>query len=139
MDPSVVFDCERVLPNRFALTLTAAARSRALTRGHPPRLARPATSTVDLALHEIAANAFTEEELAPFLPSQDSASLLPPPACPSRWADAGATAAALSLEARSFTDDCHRGTACGWGMQAPAGDASNQRGGMNNGKVTVFQ
>lgn len=136
MDPSVVFDCERVLPNRFALTLAAAARSRALNRGHPARLARPAASTVDLALHEIAANAFTEEELAPFLPSQDGARLLPPPAGPARRADA---AAPLSLEARSITDDCHRGTACGWGMQTPAGDASNRQGGMNNGKLTVFQ
>lgn len=136
MDPTVVFDCERVLPNRFALTLAAAARSRALNRGQPARLARSATSTVDLALHEIAADAFTEKELAPFLPSQDSASLYPPPACPTRWADA---AAPLSLEARSFTDDCHRGTACRWGMQTPVGDASNRQGGMNNGKVTIFQ
>ncbi len=136
MDPSVVFDCERVLPNRFALTLAAAARSRALNRGHLSRIARPAASTVDLALHEIAANAFTEEELAPFLPSQDGARLLPPPAGPARRADA---AAPLSLEARSITDDCHRGTACRWGMQTPAGDASNRQGGMNNGKLTVFQ
>ena len=30
MDPHVVLDCQSVLPNRFALTLAAAARSRAL-------------------------------------------------------------------------------------------------------------
>jgi DNA-directed RNA polymerase subunit omega len=69
MDPSLVFACEKVLPNRFALTLVAAARSRALNRGQAPRLKRPATITADHALHEIAAGAFTKEELAPFLPN----------------------------------------------------------------------
>lgn len=136
MDPSVVFDCERVLPNRFALTLAAAARSRALNRGDPARIARPAAGAVDLALHEIAADVFTEEELAPFLLSRDSASLLLPPAYAARRPEA---VCPLSRSARPFTEDCHRGTACGWGMQAPVGDASNRQGGMNNGKFIIFQ
>lgn len=33
MDLFLVFDCQKVLPNRFALALAAAARSRALARG----------------------------------------------------------------------------------------------------------
>lgn len=37
MDPFVVIDCAKVLPNRIALTLAAAARSRALQRGVQPR------------------------------------------------------------------------------------------------------
>ncbi|GEM_PF-4910677 len=38
MDTHVVFDCQKVLPNRFALTLAAASRIRALARGAEPRL-----------------------------------------------------------------------------------------------------
>jgi len=38
MDPNIVFDCEKVLPNRFGLALAAAARIRALNRGSEPRL-----------------------------------------------------------------------------------------------------
>ncbi len=32
MDPHVVFDCQKILPNRFALALAAAARTCALKR-----------------------------------------------------------------------------------------------------------
>lgn len=71
MDPHIIFDCEKVLPNRFALTLAAAARSRALNRGAEPRLDIDDASVSDLALHEIAAGVFTREELTPFLPRQD--------------------------------------------------------------------
>ncbi len=39
MDPHVIFDCEKALPNRFVLVLAAAARTRALNRGAEPRLA----------------------------------------------------------------------------------------------------
>lgn len=67
MDPHVVFDCQKALPNRFALTLAAAARSRALGRGAEPRLDADNGSVTDLALHEIAAGVFTRNELAPFL------------------------------------------------------------------------
>ena len=79
MDPHVVFDCQKVLPNRFALTLAAASRIRALARGAEPRLDAVDRSVGDLALHEIAAGAFTRDELAPFLPGADERRLLPPP------------------------------------------------------------
>lgn len=38
MDPHIVFDCEKVLPNRFDLAVAAAARVRALSRGGEPRI-----------------------------------------------------------------------------------------------------
>lgn len=79
MDPHIIFDCQKVLPNRFALTLAAAARSRALARGAEPRLDAADYSVNELALHEIAAGAFTRDELAPFLPGADERRLLPPP------------------------------------------------------------
>jgi DNA-directed RNA polymerase subunit omega len=65
MDPHVVFDCQKILPNRFALALAAAARSRALTRGAEPRLDR--VSANELALLEIAKGCFTPDGLAIFL------------------------------------------------------------------------
>jgi DNA-directed RNA polymerase subunit omega len=68
MNPSIVFDCQKILPNRFALTLAAAARSRALNRGAEPRFGRSGSSVADLALSEIASGAFTSDELALFLP-----------------------------------------------------------------------
>ena len=79
MDTHVVFDCQKVLPNRFALTLAAASRIRALARGAEPRLDAVDRSVGDLALHEIAAGVFTRDELAPFLPGADERQLLPPP------------------------------------------------------------
>ena len=66
MDPFVVFDSQQVLHDRFALTLAAAMRSRALKAGKEPRIDRRDLPAQDLALHEIAAGAFTDEELAPF-------------------------------------------------------------------------
>ncbi|MNL48984.1 DNA-directed RNA polymerase subunit omega [compost metagenome] len=80
MDPLVVFDCQKVVPDRFALTLAAAARSRALNRGAEPRLVQPGQSTSRCALHEIAAGAFTPEELAPFLSRGQRSLALPTPA-----------------------------------------------------------
>lgn len=78
MDPHVVFDCQKVLPNRFALTLAAAARSRALARGAEPRLGAVNGSVSELALHEIGVSVFSEHELAPFLPEADGRRSLPP-------------------------------------------------------------
>lgn len=78
MDPLVVFDCQKVMPDRFALTLAAAARSRAINRGAEPRIERSGTGPSDLALHEIAAGAFARDELAPFLPRTGQALELPP-------------------------------------------------------------
>ncbi len=79
MDPHIIFDCEKVLPNRFALTVAAASRSRALSRGAEPRLDMGDASVSDLALHEIAAGVFTREELTPFLPAGDRRPALPQP------------------------------------------------------------
>lgn len=70
MDPHVVLDCQKVVPNRFALALAAAARSRALRRSADPRLDIDDVGANDLTLHEIAAGAFTQNELAPFLPGK---------------------------------------------------------------------
>ncbi|WP_432349881.1 DNA-directed RNA polymerase subunit omega (plasmid) [Shinella yambaruensis] len=78
MDPCLVFDCQKVLPNRYALTLAAAARTRALARGAAPRLDAGNDGMGDLALREIAAGAFTRQELSPFLPEPERG-LLPPP------------------------------------------------------------
>jgi DNA-directed RNA polymerase subunit omega len=79
MDPFVIFDCAKILPNRFALTLAAAARSRALHRGADPRLDRPAASASDLALREIAEGAFTQSELGLLLGGFKGTDSLPPP------------------------------------------------------------
>ncbi|AYM66096.1 DNA-directed RNA polymerase subunit omega [Agrobacterium fabrum] len=46
MDPHVVFDCQDVVPNRFALTVAAAARARALSRGAEPRLDLPSAGAI---------------------------------------------------------------------------------------------
>lgn len=98
MDPFVTIDAQKVLPNRFGLALAGAMRCRALRRGDEPRLALEGMTTQDLALHEIAAGAFTDAELAPFrigqqpvgrlraphqqlgagLPSRDTGTCVPP-------------------------------------------------------------
>jgi DNA-directed RNA polymerase subunit omega len=67
MDPHIVFDCEKVLPNRFDLAVAAAARVRALSRGGEPRIRISDTGRTELALREIAAGAFEPDELAPFM------------------------------------------------------------------------
>jgi DNA-directed RNA polymerase subunit omega len=87
MDPHVVFDCQKVVPNRFALTLAAAARSRALARGAEPRLDAADRCVGELALHEIAAGVFCERELAPFLPEAGGRRSLPPPVRGRRFID----------------------------------------------------
>lgn len=67
MDPLIVFDCERVLANRFALAVAAAARSRSLNRGAEPRLEMPGATASEIALTEIAQRSFLPDELALFL------------------------------------------------------------------------
>ena len=79
MDPHVVFDCRDIVPNRVALTVAAAARARALTRGAEPRLDLPGASATNLALHEIAGGALRQDELTPFLPGSASPARLPAP------------------------------------------------------------
>ncbi|WP_411032798.1 DNA-directed RNA polymerase subunit omega [Shinella sp. BYT-45] len=101
MDPHLVFDCQKVLPNRFALTLAAAARSRALARGAEPRLDTDDRSASELALHEIAACAFCEHELEPFLPGADGRRSLPPPDPDSRLCGGGCGSAAAAPASRA--------------------------------------
>lgn len=101
MDPHVVFDCQKVLPNLFALTLAAAARGRALARGAEPRLDAADRSVGELALHEIAAGVFRESELAPFLPGACGRRSLPPPDPGTRLRDGGSTSAAAAPASRS--------------------------------------
>lgn len=49
MDPFIVYNCEKFVPNRFALALAAASRCRVLNRGADPRTGELAGSGVDLA------------------------------------------------------------------------------------------
>lgn len=100
MDPHVIFDCQKVLPNRFALTLAAAARGRALARGAEPRLDRPGRSMGDLALKEIAAGAFTRHELAFFLPGPGERHSLPSPDPGSSLRDGGSPSTAAAPGSR---------------------------------------
>lgn len=72
MDPSIVFDCQQVVPNRFALALAAAARSRALLRGAQSKPARSDTRETEVELQEIAGHAYSRDELAPFLRARRS-------------------------------------------------------------------
>ncbi|QEX23258.1 hypothetical protein FRZ61_31940 [Hypericibacter adhaerens] len=50
-------DCERVIPNRFELVLLAAARARALSCGHTPRVSPDGDKPTVIALREIGAAA----------------------------------------------------------------------------------
>jgi DNA-directed RNA polymerase subunit omega len=72
MDPDVVFDCEKIVPNPYALALAAAARARALNRGAEPRVNVSAANATERALQEIASEAFSKDELVPFLPEQQT-------------------------------------------------------------------
>jgi DNA-directed RNA polymerase subunit omega len=55
MLPAITMDCQRAVPNRFALVLLAAARIRALMRGDAPRVPQNADPPLQVALREIAA------------------------------------------------------------------------------------
>ncbi len=78
MDPHAVFDCQKIVSNRFALAMAAAARARALTHGAQPRRDLPYANPSDLALHEIAAGAFSPDEMTPFLSGAAASLLLAP-------------------------------------------------------------
>ena len=68
MNTLITIDAKEVVPNLFALAIAAAARTRALRHGAEPRVHTEVEPGPHLALSEIAANAFAQEELAPFLP-----------------------------------------------------------------------
>lgn len=79
MDPLVVFDCQKQVPNRFGLALAAAARARALRKGMPVRIQTAGLESTEAALREIASGAFTPKELGAFLPSNSMPPLLGAP------------------------------------------------------------
>ena len=95
----LVFE-RRIAPFIEPLMGYTGARSRALARGAEPRLDAADYSVNELALHEIAAGAFTRDELAPFLPGADERRLLPPPFPASRLRDGGSVSAAAAPASR---------------------------------------
>lgn len=108
MDPFVVLDCDRIVPNRFALALAAAARSRALNHGAEPRLVKPSASTSELALNEIAEGCFTPAELELFLGGTQAALPPPLPALEFRGSDPRMNASApASPPGKRFIDDAY--------------------------------
>jgi len=98
MDPLIVIDAKKVVPDPFALAVAAAARARALHHGAEPRVNAEVGPGPYLALSEIASGAFREEELAPFLP--DGRAVMPRLAAPEPWpkvCDGGREAAAAPV------------------------------------------
>ena len=79
MDPLVVFDCHKQVPNPFGLALAASARTRALRNGAPVRVQAPDLDSTELALREIAAGVFTPRDLGAFLPGSSMPHLLAAP------------------------------------------------------------
>jgi DNA-directed RNA polymerase subunit omega len=80
MDPFIIYNAEKAIPNRFGLALAAAARARALNHGHVPRIeSHSPIGPVEIALREIAAGVFDEDEMAPFTPIGTQASRIGPP------------------------------------------------------------
>ena len=63
MDPLVVFDCQKQVPNRFGLALAAAARARALRKGMPFRIQISGLESTVAALREIYSCAFTLKDI----------------------------------------------------------------------------
>ena len=98
MNSLIVFDAKKVVSNPFTLTVAAAARARALRLGAEPRIDAEVEPGPYLALSEIAAGAFAEEELAPFLSiaGAEARRLAPPEARP-RLYDGAQRAAAVPV------------------------------------------
>jgi len=103
MNPFIMQDCQKVLPNPFLLALTAAARVRALRRGAEPKVLCSPLPPTELALQEIAAGLLAKEDFE-FLPSRAGGVLvrqkLPPTGKtePDRNGFLSAAASAPSLE-----------------------------------------
>ncbi|MBB4227032.1 hypothetical protein [Rhizobium mongolense] len=77
MDPHVVFDCQKILPNKFVLAVAAAACCRALNRGAKPRVDLPGINESELALQEIASGVLAGAELALFVSGPAATAPLP--------------------------------------------------------------
>jgi DNA-directed RNA polymerase subunit K/omega len=69
MEPVFAIERARYVPNPFALVHVASARTRQLNRGAEPRVNTNCTARAELALCEIAAGAFADEELLSLLPA----------------------------------------------------------------------
>jgi DNA-directed RNA polymerase subunit omega len=104
MDPLAVFDCQRFVPNRFALVLAAAARGRALRRGVAPRITAATDCAAVIALQEIAAGAVTAEEIDQFLSSQRRADAARLSGSPEFGDDAVASVVTLAPDAGSHVE-----------------------------------
>jgi DNA-directed RNA polymerase subunit omega len=78
-------DCDLYIPNRFATVHLAALRARELWHGSPARIRPNAYPAASLALREIAAGAFTLDEIVSYLaaPRRDEDWALPALAAPS--------------------------------------------------------
>ncbi|WP_309083030.1 DNA-directed RNA polymerase subunit omega [Chelativorans sp.] len=63
MNVFLPFECERFMGNRFLLAVAAAARTRALNRGAEPLVSADGSTNVEIAMREIAAGSWREEEL----------------------------------------------------------------------------
>lgn len=96
MDHVFTVECQRFVPNPYALVHVAAARARALRRGAPPRLEIEARSLGYAALREIAAGAFTSDELT---------TLLTPPQLEERPDAIDVTESELLTSARAIASD----------------------------------
>jgi DNA-directed RNA polymerase subunit omega len=79
MEHLFTVECQPFVPNPYALVHVAAARARALRRGVPPRLKLESQSPGCIALREIAAGAFTSEELLNLPVAQPDMDDLPEP------------------------------------------------------------
>ena len=74
MNPLILDDCQKVLPNPFLLAIAAAARARALRHGAEPKVSCGTPPPIELALQEIAAGLLAEGEFE--LQSSPNRSLL---------------------------------------------------------------
>lgn len=121
MDPFVVFDAQQVLPNRFGLALAAASRARALNHGHFPRIEPSSNSgPIEIALSEISAGAFDENELAPFAASGDNIGRLEAPR--GRNCDSGLQS--IAVASASQVGERHK---CGKASRKEKQDAEDSR------------
>jgi DNA-directed RNA polymerase omega subunit len=97
-------DCDLYIPNRFATVHLAALRARELKHGSPARIPPEAHPAANLALREIAAGAFTFDEIVNYLaaPRRDQDPAPPALAAPSEDAlRDGAMRDAAALASRS--------------------------------------
>tara|TARA_B100000614_G_scaffold259350_1_gene283770 strand:- start:10879 stop:11130 length:252 start_codon:yes stop_codon:yes gene_type:complete len=67
MNPYIVIDAKKVVPDHFGLVLAASARGHALKAGAQPLVDDAECSPAELAMKEIASRAISEDDLTNFL------------------------------------------------------------------------